>query len=83
MVSFELKGGVSAANRFAEKVRLFSFAESLGGVESLCCYPPAMTHGSIPEAERLRRGITPGMMRLSVGLEAVEDLINDLDQALR
>ncbi len=82
MVSFELPGGQEIANAFVTSLRVFSFAESLGGVESLACYPPAMTHGSIPPAERRRRGISDGMIRLSVGIEDVEDLIADLQQAL-
>ncbi len=82
MVSFEIHGGRDEANRFFKNLRLFSFAESLGGVESLACYPPAMTHGSIPKEERERRGITDGMIRLSVGVEDIEDLIADLKQAL-
>jgi len=64
-------------------VRLFSFAESLGGVESLVCHPATMTHASYPPEDRLRRGITDGTIRLSVGIEDVEDLKADLDQALQ
>jgi cystathionine beta-lyase/cystathionine gamma-synthase len=82
MVSFELKGGQPAVDAFVRRVKLFSYAESLGGVESLVCYPPAMTHGSIPAAERERRGITAGLVRLSVGIEDAEDLLDDLRQAL-
>lgn len=82
MVSFQIQGGKEQANEFFRSLRIFSFAESLGGVESLACYPPAMTHGSIPKKERERRGITDGTIRLSVGIEDVEDLISDLDQAL-
>jgi cystathionine gamma-lyase len=83
MVSFELPGGRPAANAFGKALRVFSLAESLGGVESLCCYPPEMTHGSIPREDRLARGITDGLMRLSVGIEDVEDLVEDLEQALQ
>lgn len=82
MVTFQIRGGREAANKFFKNLQLFSFAESLGGVESLACYPPAMTHGSIPKEERERRGITDGTIRLSVGIEDVEDLIADLEQAL-
>ncbi len=82
MVSFQVKGGKDAVNAFVKALRLFSFAESLGGVESLACYPPAMTHGSIPKEERERRGITESLIRLSVGIEDAEDLIEDLEQAL-
>ncbi|MGA2400336.1 MAG: cystathionine gamma-synthase [Syntrophobacteraceae bacterium] len=82
MVSFEIKGGRSAANSFFKALRIFSFAESLGGVESLACYPPVMSHGSIPREERERRGINEGLIRLSVGIEEAEDLIEDILQAL-
>ncbi|RJO71904.1 MAG: cystathionine gamma-synthase [Myxococcales bacterium] len=82
MVTFEMEGGIAAVNSFVKRLNLFSFAESLGGVESLACYPDAMTHGSIPEAERRRRGISEGLVRLSVGIENGEDLVADLEQAL-
>lgn len=82
MVSFQLRGGREEANRFFRSLKVFSFAESLGAVESLACYPPAMTHGAIPREERERRGITDGTIRLSVGLEDKEDLVEDLTQAL-
>jgi cystathionine beta-lyase/cystathionine gamma-synthase len=82
MVTVELRGGRRAADRFVRRLRLFSFAESLGGVESLACHPATMTHAAIPEEERRARGITQGMVRLSIGIENVEDLIADLEQAL-
>ncbi|HEY3266750.1 MAG TPA: cystathionine gamma-synthase [Armatimonadota bacterium] len=82
MVSFQIRGGRAEADAFVRALRVFSFAESLGGVESLCCYPPEMTHGSIPREERERRGITDGTLRLSVGIEDTEDLIDDLGAAL-
>lgn len=77
-------GGESgaAAMRFCESLRVFSLAESLGGVESLCNHPAIMTHASIPKDVREARGITDGLVRLSVGVEDVDDLIADLDQAL-
>ena len=83
MVSFQTRGGRNEANAFFKSLRIFSFAESLGGVESLVCYPPTMTHGAIPREERERRGITDGTIRLSVGIEDKEDLITDLNQALK
>ena len=83
MVTFHLHGGRAEANRLVKALRVFSFAESLGGVESLACHPATMTHASIPESERLRRGITEGTIRLSVGIEEEEDLIADLQQALK
>ena len=82
MVTFRLPGGRAAADRFVRSLRLFSFAESLGGVESLVCHPATMTHAAIPAAERRRRGIAAGTLRLSVGLEDAADLLADLEQAL-
>ena len=83
MVSLELAGGRKAVDRFLSRLKVFILAESLGGVESLVCYPPEMTHGSLPREERLRRGIRDNLIRLSVGLENREDLLEDLKQALR
>jgi cystathionine gamma-lyase len=82
MVSVVLKGGEQRARRFLERCEIFSLAESLGGVESLIEHPASMTHASIPAAERKRIGIDDGLVRLSVGIEAVEDLLRDLQQAL-
>ncbi len=82
MVTFRIDGSRADADAFYRRLKVFSFAESLGGVESLACYPPEMTHGSIPREERKRRGITDGTIRLSVGIEDAEDLIADLEQAL-
>lgn len=83
MVTLQLAGGREEANRFVKSLRLFSYAESLGGVESLVCHPATMTHASIPVADREKRGITEGTLRLSVGIEDVSDLRGDLEQALR
>ena len=82
MLSFELEGGARRALEFASRLKIFSLAESLGGVESLICHPGRMTHGSIPVAERERRGVTDGLLRLSVGIEDVADLLDDLREAL-
>src|SRR6266508_4406299 len=82
MISFEL-GSYDAASRFLAAVRLCSLGESLGGVETLISHPATMTHSSIPEAERNRLGVTAGLVRISVGIEDVADLIADLEQALR
>ena len=82
MVSFELRGSAARTFAFARATKLFSLAESLGGVESLIGIPARMTHGSIPAAERERRGITDTLVRLSVGIEDAEDLIDDLRAAL-
>jgi cystathionine beta-lyase/cystathionine gamma-synthase len=75
-------GSLDRARRVLERVRLFTLAESLGGVESLICHPATMTHASVPEEFRNRLGITEGLVRLSVGIEDVEDLEADLTQAL-
>ncbi|TCI85044.1 cystathionine gamma-synthase [Tenacibaculum sp. M341] len=83
MVSFRLKNEKrEAALRFLESTTIFTLAESLGGVESLSNHPITMTHASMPEEERLKIGITNSLIRLSVGLESVDDLIADLEQAL-
>jgi cystathionine beta-lyase/cystathionine gamma-synthase len=81
LISFDL-GGFDAAKRFLDRLRVLSLAESLGGVESLISHPASMTHASIPAAERARLGITDGLVRVSVGLEDLDDLLSDLEQAL-
>jgi cystathionine beta-lyase/cystathionine gamma-synthase len=81
MISIEL-GSRDAAARVLERVRIFALAESLGGVESLTCHPASMTHASVPPERRAAIGITDGLVRFSVGVEDVNDLIADLDQAL-
>ncbi len=82
MVSFAFDGEREDVDTFVRGLRIFALAESLGGVESLCCHPASMTHGSIPREEREKRGITDTLVRLSVGIEGVDDLIADLSQAL-
>src|SRR5262249_12983635 len=82
MITCTLKGGLEAARKFLERVHLFSLAESLGGVESLIEHPAIMTHASIPPDARAALGISDGLVRLSVGIEDVEDLVEDLDRAL-
>ena len=82
MVSCTLQGGAARAHEFVQRTRLFSLAESLGGVESLVSIPAEMTHGSIPKEERERRGVTDGLIRLSIGIEDGGDLLADLEQAL-
>ncbi|HTO74505.1 MAG TPA: PLP-dependent aspartate aminotransferase family protein [Thermoanaerobaculia bacterium] len=81
MISFDL-GSFEKAGAFLARLKLCSLGESLGGVETLISHPATMTHGSIPEAERNRLGVTAGLVRISVGIEDVEDLIADLEQAL-
>ncbi|KZT10403.1 uncharacterized protein LAESUDRAFT_721763 [Laetiporus sulphureus 93-53] len=83
MISFRIRGGAEEANRFLTATRLFTLAESLGGVESLAELPALMTHGSIPPAERALLGIGDNLIRLSVGVEEAEDLVADVEQALR
>lgn len=83
MVTIHLKGGLEPARRMLERTELFSLAESLGGVESLIEHPGIMTHASIPPEQRAAIGIDDGLVRLSVGVEDVADLIADLEQALR
>ena len=82
MIAFDL-GSLSAARHFLKKVRLCALAESLGGVETLISHPATMTHASIPADQRKANGITDGLVRISVGLEDVEDIIADLKQAMR
>jgi cystathionine gamma-lyase len=82
MVAFELRGDLQSANTLASSTRIFTLAESLGGVESLIEIPSSMTHASIPAADRRAAGLADGLVRLSVGIEDAEDLIEDLDQAL-
>ena len=82
MVTAILKGGLDESRKFLERVRVFSLAESLGGVESLIEHPAIMTHASIPADKRAELGISDGLVRLSCGIEDVEDLIADLEQAL-
>jgi cystathionine gamma-lyase len=82
MVSFRPKGGPEATKRFLSATKLFSLAESLGGVESLVCHPATMTHASIPVEVRTKRGVDDALIRLSVGIEDVNDLRDDLDAAL-
>ena len=82
MISVEIKGGLEGAKKFLERTEIFSLAESLGGVESLIEHPAIMTHASIPPEVREEIGISDGLVRLSVGIEALEDLIDDLEKAL-
>ena len=82
MIAVELAGGLSEAKKFLERCRLFALAESLGGVESLIEHPALMTHGSVPPDVRAALGINDSLVRLSVGIEAADDLIADLAAAL-
>jgi cystathionine beta-lyase len=83
MLSFTLKGDkIHDAKTVLSSTKIFSLAESLGGVESLCGHPATMTHAAIPKTERKKMGIVDSLIRLSVGIEDIEDLIKDLEQAL-
>ncbi len=82
MISVVVKGGLSKAKSFMENMKVFTLAESLGGVESLVNHPAIMTHASVPKDIRKKLGITDGLVRLSVGIEDPEDLMRDIDQAL-
>ncbi len=81
MVSFDLDADLETARRLASETHLFALAESLGGVESLLDHPASMTHGSVPREDRLKHGFTDGLLRLSVGIEDLQDLLGDLEQA--
>lgn len=82
MVTFFIRGGLDAARRFLQQCQIFTLAESLGGVESLAEHPAIMTHASVPPETRKKLGIDDSLVRLSVGLEDVDDLLDDLDKAL-
>jgi cystathionine beta-lyase len=83
MISFNLKGNkLEDAITVVSNTHYFTLAESLGGVESLCGHPASMTHGAIPKQEREKTGVVDSLIRLSVGVEDIEDLIADLEQAL-
>jgi len=82
MLSFELKGGMQAGIRLMERVRLATLAVSLGNVDTLIEHPASMTHGPVPREDRLSQGITDGLVRLSVGIEDLPDILADLEQAL-
>ena len=82
MVSAVVKGGEKAALRFLERCEIFTLAESLGGVETLICHPATMTHAALGAKGRKAIGITDGMVRISVGIEDVGDIVRDLEKAL-
>jgi len=82
MVSFQFKGTYADVDKVVRRFKVFALAESLGGVDSLVCHPASMTHGSIPKDIRESRGLTDTLLRLSVGIEDVDDLLADLEQAL-
>ena len=83
MLSFELAGGLPAVKKFFNKLKIFTLAESLGGFESLVCHPYTMTHAPLTKNEKKASGISEGLIRISAGLEDVDDLIDDINSALR
>lgn len=82
MISFEIKGGIEAGRKVMDSVELCMLAVSLGDTETLIQHPASMTHSPVPAEERLKAGITDGLIRISVGLETPEDIIADLEQAI-
>eukprot|EP00488_Nonionellina_sp_1-RS-2012_P000526 TRINITY_DN1141_c0_g1_i1.p1 TRINITY_DN1141_c0_g1~~TRINITY_DN1141_c0_g1_i1.p1 ORF type:complete len:113 (-),score=38.74 TRINITY_DN1141_c0_g1_i1:115-408(-) len=82
MITFLLKGGIQESRAFLENLKLFTLAESLGAVESLAEHPAIMTHAAVPKKQRVQIGILDNLVRLSIGIEDVEDILNDLKQAL-
>ena len=83
IVSIDLKGDINSAKKFLENIEIFTLAESLGGVESLVGHPASMTHASIPKKEREIVGVIDSLVRFSVGIEDIDDLIEDIDHALK
>ena len=83
IVTFQLKGGLKAVEKFVDGLEIFLFAESLGGVESLVCHPWSMSHGAMSKEEKKKIKITDGTIRLSIGIEDVDDLIEDINRALK
>ena len=83
MITFFLKGDIKKSKKFLEKIKMFSLAESLGGVESLIEHPAIMTHASIPKEVREELGIFDNLIRLSVGIEDIDDLLADLEKTLK
>jgi O-acetylhomoserine (thiol)-lyase len=79
IVSFEIKGGIEAGGKFVDSLELFSHVANIGDVRSLVIHPASTTHSQLTPAQQLTTGVTPGLIRLSVGLESVEDLIADLE----
>ncbi|HRP45206.1 MAG TPA: PLP-dependent transferase, partial [Ginsengibacter sp.] len=82
MMSFELKGGLEEGKKFINNLKMCTRAVSLGTCDTLVSHPASMTHYGVPEVDRIKFGITNGLIRMSVGIENVEDIIRDLDQAL-
>jgi len=82
MISFELTGGIPAGKTVMNSVKLCQLAESLGSVDTMITHPATMTHAEVPKEDREQRGLTDGLVRISVGIEHIDDIIDDLEQAL-
>ena len=82
MISFELTGGIPAGKTVMNSVKLCQLAESLGSVDTMITHPATMTHAEVPRADREQRGLTDGLVRISVGIEHIDDIIADIEQAL-
>jgi len=83
MMSIELKGGLKAGTSMMNKLRLCTRTVSLGTCDTLLCHPASMTHAGVPREQREQYGITDGLIRMSIGMENIQDILNDLDQSLR
>ena len=83
IIAFEIKGGIEAGKKFLNSIKLCSLSANLGDTRTIVTHPASTTHFRLSEEERLAAGITPGLVRVSVGLENVNDVISDLDQALK
>jgi methionine-gamma-lyase len=83
MLSFELKGGLNAGKNFIDNLQMCTRAVSLGTADTLVSHPASMSHYGVPREERLQFGITDGLIRMSVGMENIEDILSDLDSALQ
>lgn len=81
-MSYELKGGIEAGKKFINKLQMCVRAVSLGTCDTLICHPASMTHYGVPKEQREKYGIGDGLIRMSVGIESEEDILNDLEQAL-
>ena len=83
MISFELTGGIPAGRMVMNSVKLCQLAESLGSVDTMITHPATMTHAEVPKEDREKRGLTDGLVRISVGIEHIDDIIDDLEKALK
>ena len=82
MVTFELAGGIEQGRKFLDSLEMISFSANLGDTRTICTHPTSTTHSKLTEEERQAVGITPGLVRVSVGLEHIDDIVSDLEQAI-